>query len=358
MSLKEVMIFLTGFPGFLGTRLVRLLAEKHPGASFALLIQPKFREKAQRTLRDLGLSARAELIDGDITAPDLGLGTHYRALADQVTRAFHLAAVYDLSIPEEVGRKVNVEGTRHVLGFLDDCGELELFGYVSTAYVSGQRTGAIREDELRHDAGFKNHYEETKYEAEVLVQERMGRLPTVVFRPGIVVGDSETGTTEKFDGPYFLLKVLRRLPPLTLMTKVGAGNKPVNVVPVDFVTEAMAELAEPEHAGAVFHLMDPNAMTAHEMISLFLNLLGKHAIFVPVPVPLARALVQTPAGRLLGLTPQLVDYFDFPAYYDARRAQDALEAAGIRCPRLPEYAPQMLDFLKRHEQDVRSEAMY
>lgn len=354
------MIFLTGVPGFLGTRLLRRLGRKHPGERFALLIQPKFRDRAERELRRLGLAGRTELFEGDITAgPGLGLAEAQRErLAGLVTRAYHLAAVYDLAVPQEVGRAVNVDGTRYVLDFLEACERLEIFAYVSTAYVSGKRTGEIREGELRHDAGFKNDYEKTKYEAEVLVQERRGRLPTVVYRPGIVVGDSQTGATEKFDGPYFLLKVLRRLPQYTLMTRVGAGDKPVSVVPVDFVTEAMTALTEPEHAGQTFHLTAPDPLTAREMISLFLRLLGKRAVFVPVPTAVARTLVRTPLGLLLGLSPQLVDYFDFPAYYDRRRAEAALAEHDIRCPPLAEYAPQMVDYLTQHERDVRAEAMY
>ena len=354
------MIFLTGVPGFLGTRLLRRLGRRHPGQRFALLIQPKFRAKAEKKRHDLGLAGRTELFEGDITAgPGLGLAEAQRQrLAGLVTRAYHLAAVYDLAATREVARAVNVEGTRHVLDFLEACERLDVFAYVSTAYVSGKRTGRVREDELRHDAGFKNHYERTKYEAEVLVQERRGRIPTVIYRPGIVVGDSATGETEKFDGPYFLLKVLRRLPPYTLMTRVGAGDKPVSVVPVDFVTEAMAALTEPARAGQTFHLTAPDPLTAHEMISLFLRLLGKRAVFVPVPQAVARTLVQTPMGLLLGLSPQLVDYFDVPVYYDRRRAEAALAEEGIRCPRFAEYAPQMVGFLEEHERDVRAEAMY
>ena len=355
------MIFLTGVPGFLGTRLLRRLAEKHPGARFALLVQPKFRAAAERVVGERGLDGRTELVEGDITAPGLGLGREEREhLTSAVERAYHLAAVYDLTIPEAVGRRVNVDGTRHVLDFLECCARLDIFAYVSTAYVSGKRTGEICEGELRHRAGFKNHYEKTKYEAEVCVQERRARLPTVIYRPAIVVGDSQTGATDKFDGPYVLLNALRRLPPYTLMTRVGAGDKPVNIVPVDFVTEAMVALTESWRAGAVFHLTDPDPLTTSEMLSLFLRLLGKQAVFVPVPQMLARVAVQTPLGLLLGLTPQLVDYFDFPAYYDNRRAAEALAEESVRCPRLPEYAPQMVEYLRRHadEPDARAEAMY
>lgn len=352
------MIFLTGFPGFLGTRLVRLLAEKHPHAEFRLLVQTKFMRTAERTLQAHGLTDRADLVPADITRPDLMLSEPRRAeMTAGVTRAFHLAAVYDLTIGRDVAWRVNVSGTRHVLDFLEDCPKLEHFGYVSTAYVSGKRTGRILEGELWHAAGFKNFYEETKYEAEVLVQERMDRIPTTIFRPGIVVGDSRTGATDKFDGPYFILKVLRYLPSYTLMTRLGAGDKPVNLVPVDYVTKAMAYLAEPEHAGKVFHLTDPNALTTQEIMELFMKELGMEALFVPVPVPAARLLMQTPAGSLLGLSPQFVDYFDFPAYYDSRNAQEALAGSGIRCPHLKTYAPRMVSYMRLHE-GTRSAAMY
>lgn len=351
------MIFLTGFPGFLGTRLVRRLADDDPDVAFVLLVQDKFEERARRTVADLGLADRAEVVVGDITLPDLGLADQRLALARRVTRAFHLAAVYDLAIPYDVAWRINVEGTRHVLDFLEDCPELGVFGYVSTAYVSGRRTGAVREDELAHEAGFKNHYEETKYHAEVLVQERMDRLPAVVFRPAIVVGDSETGETDKFDGPYHVLRVLRHLPSLTLMTRVGSGHNPVNLVPVDYVVRAMAYLARPAYAGSVFHLTDPSPLTTQEVMELFLQRLEKQALFVPVPPLVARTLVGTPAGRALGLTPQLVDYFDFPAFYDSRETERALAGSGIRCPPLPVYVGQMVRYVEQHA-DTRSEAMY
>ena len=352
------MIFITGFPGFLGSRLVERLAAKYPYSEFALLVQPKFVEQAQQELEFRGLAERSRLIPGDITKMDLGIREGRTQLQMSITRAFHLAAVYDLSIDQRLAREINVDGTRHVLNFLEPCPRLEVFGYVSTAYVSGLREGAIFEDELVHDSGFKNYYEETKYEAEVLVEERKSVIPTVILRPSIVVGDSETGETDKFDGPYAVLRVLRHLPGLTVMTRLGRGTRPVNVVPVDFVTRAMAHLTQPENAGTTFHLTDPEALSAQEMVDIFLDLLDKRATFVSVPVPVARLAAGTPAGMVLGLTPEIVDYFDHPAYYDSSRTQKALIGSGITCPRFADYAPHMLDYMLRHEQEKRTAAMY
>ncbi len=352
------MIFLTGVPGFLGTRLLRSLAEHHPDASFGLLVQPKFEAKAQHVVEDLGLAGRAELLPGDITEPDLGLGDRYDTVAETITLACHLAAVYDLSIPREVGWHVNVEGTRHVLDLLERSPNLDAFGYVSSAYVSGERTGTIYEDELVHDAGFKNFYEETKYHAEVLVQDRMDDVPTAIFRPSIVVGDSETGETDKFDGPYFVLHALQRLPRVTLMTRIGSGTEPVNLVPVDFVIDAMTHLlGHDEHVGTVFHLTDPQPLTTQAILELFSELLDKRVAYVPVPPGVARALMGTGLGRYLGIAPELIDYFDHPSQYDSSHTQAALEGTGIACPALPDYAPRMVEYMRQHA-DVRSTAMY
>jgi nucleoside-diphosphate-sugar epimerase len=352
------MIFLTGVPGFLGTRLLRSLADQRPDASFGLLVQPKFEPKAHQVLDDLGLADRAELYPGDITESDLGLGDRYDDVAERVTMACHLAAVYDLSIPRNVGWRINVEGTRHVLDLLEQSPHLERFGYVSTAYVSGERTGTLHEDELVHDAGFKNFYEETKYHAEVLVQDRMDDIPTTIFRPAIVVGDSETGETDKFDGPYFVLRALQRLPKYTLMTRIGTGTEPVNLVPVDFVIDAMTHLLIHEgHAGTVFHLTDPQPLTTQAILDLFSGLLDKKVAYVPVPPSVARTLMGTGVGRYLGIDPELVDYFDHPSRYDSSHTQAALDGTGISCPALPDYAPKMVDYMRRHA-DVRSEAMY
>jgi thioester reductase-like protein len=351
------MIFLTGVPGFLGTRLLRSLAAAQPASSFCLLVQPKFEARTQSLLADLDLADRTEVLAGDITAPDLGLGGRYDDMAGRITKAVHLAAVYDLTIPRDVAWRVNVDGTRHVLDLLAESPNLEWFGYISSAYVSGERTGTIREDELVHDAGFKNFYEESKYHAEVIVQDRMDEIPTLVFRPSIVVGDSETGETDKFDGPYFVLNALRTLPRYTLMTRVGSGTEPVNLVPADFVIEAMVHLMSTGgHEGAVFHLTDPRPLTAQALMELFADLLDMHVAYVPVPPSVARGLMNTGVGRVLGIAPELIDYFDHPSRYDASNTQAALGNTSISCPAFPTYAPTMVEYARRHQ--ARSAAMY
>ncbi len=352
------MLFVTGFPGFLGTRLVQTLTQADTSLDVHLLIQPKFAEQAQDTIDALGIATRATLHEGDITKPDLGLGTAYDTVAKQITRAVHFAAVYDLTIPRDVGWRVNVTGTKHVLDLMEAAPNLQTFGYVSTAYVSGTRDGRIYETDLVHNAGFKNFYEETKYHAEVLVQERREHIPTMIFRPGIVVGDSQTGATDKFDGPYYILRALQRLPRYTLMARVGTGAHPVHLTPVDYVIDTMAHLMQsPQYNDTVFHLTDPDPLSTQQIMDLFVEHLGMHVAYVPVPSRLARRVAGSDAGRYLGIAPQLIDYFDHDVHYDTTNTEAALEGTGIHCPPLSSYVDRLTAYMKQATK-ARSEAMY
>src|SRR5438132_2546735 len=160
-------VFITGFPGFLASRLVRRLAAD--GARFFLLVQPAFAEKARAEIARLAADANVpietfRIVQGDITKADLGLSIpDLEAAKNETTTVFHLAAVYDLAVARDVALRVNVEGTEHINNFAKAARNLRRYHYVSTCYVSGKREGVIFENELRHDAGFRNHYEETKY---------------------------------------------------------------------------------------------------------------------------------------------------------------------------------------------------
>src|SRR5262249_44829249 len=148
------------------------------------------------------------LVVGDITAPDLALGGGAPA-RDDVRAIYHLAAVYDLSVARDLAVKVNVDGTRHVLDWAGACPHLERLHYVSTCYVSGRYAGVFTEEDLEKGQTFNNFYEETKWQAEVLVRGRMqSGLRATIYRPSIVVGDSTTGATQKLDGPYYFLRWL------------------------------------------------------------------------------------------------------------------------------------------------------
>ena len=188
-----------------GRRLPRPAALRRAGA-------PPGRQELEAA--NPSLAGRIRLVEGDITAADLGLGAAAALQAD-VVEAWHLAAVYDLSVRRDVATRVNVLGTRNVLGFARDCPRLHRLHYVSTCYVSGRFPGLFGEDDLVKGQAFNNFYEETKYLAEVEVQLFMkGGLPATIYRPGIVVGgDGVTGATQKYDGPYYFVRWMLRNPP-------------------------------------------------------------------------------------------------------------------------------------------------
>jgi len=297
-------------------------------------------------------------VTGDITAPGLGLGTAAaKSLARKVTGCFHLAAVYDLAVAKDVGMRINVEGTKNVLAFLANAPGLRRLDYVSTAYVSGTAVGTYKETDLDVGQSFKNHYEETKFLAEVAVRE--SGIPATVYRPGIVVGDSKTGVTAKFDGPYFALNAMSLLPSPGAFLRIGDGSAEVNLVPVDFVLEAIARLGAWDGAvGKTYHLTDPEPKTALGVAELLAKSIGKSFVYVPVPLPIARlAFVLPRVSTWLGMPAETLDYFDHPVHYDSKQATRDLARFGIACPPFVSYVQRLVAFWKKKHSEITRGAM-
>ncbi len=353
MLLNET-IFLTGFPGFIAGRLVRRLAIDGP--RFLLLVQSTFADRARadvtRIAEETGAPAENfRLVEGDITHPHLGLTQSDLELARrETTRLFHLAAVYDLGVARELAVRVNVEGTRHVNDFGRMLPNLRRYDYVSTCYVAGLRTGLIREDELRHTAGFRNYYEETKYLAELEVETLKAELPATIYRPAVVCGDSGTGETAKYDGVYYLINYLRRQPSLLSLVNIGNRDVRLNVVPIDFVVEAMAALAQDERAaGSTVQLADPAPLSTHELFEVISRSLAGHGSRLTAPAPLVRTTLSLPvAESVTGLPRVGAPYFFLNQTYDTTRAGSLLGPHGVTCPPFTSYVDVLVQFVARH----------
>lgn len=347
-------IFMTGFPGFIAGRLIKRLTEWD--ARFLLLVQPALIEKAHQDLAQLALEtgaplSRFRIIEGDITRPDLGIKPpELEEARAETTTLFHLAAIYDLAVTRDVALLVNVEGTRNVNQFARSLKELRRYHYVSTCYVAGRRQGLILETELRHTAGFRNRYEETKYLAEIEVDELKAELPVTIHRPAVVCGDSRTGETAKYDGIYYLIHYLRMHPRLLSLINIGNRSVRLNLVPVDFVVEAMATLAQDERAsGATVQLADPDPLTTHELFeAIARTLIGRGSRFT-IPARVVRPSLMLPLSpALTGLPHAGVPYFFIDQTYDTTRARSLLEPHGVRCPPFPAYISSLIDFVERH----------
>jgi thioester reductase-like protein len=353
-------VLFTGFPGFLGSRLLPRVLRRAPEARAACLVQPKFESLAKERVAaleaaDPGLGGRIDLVAGDLTEAGLGLADGAR-LAAAVSEVWHLAAVYDLGVPRDVGMRVNVEGTRNVLRFAEGCPGLRRHHYVSTCYVSGRHCGPFHESDLDVGQAFNNFYEETKFLAEVEVAEaRDGGMPTSVYRPAIVVGDSRTGDTQKFDGPYFLLQWLLRQPEgFALVPLVGDPTMVrFNMVPSDFVVDAIEHLSGLEaSAGRTYQLADPRPLTVDELLTEMCRATGRRGVRVPLPRRLttwALAHVE-PLARWVGIPADAVEYFVHPTHYDTAQTDADLAGSGVSCPAVPDYLPNLVRFMAEHRE--------
>ncbi len=358
-------LFFTGFPGFLGSELLPRLLARDPEAKAACLVQPKYAGLARQRAAELErarpqLAGHISILEGDITQAGLGLGSA-AGLKESVSEIYHLAAIYDLSVRRDIAMRINLEGTRHVLELAGECSALKRFQYVSTCYVCGRHRGLFSEDDLDRGQGFHNFYEETKFLAEVEVQKAMrAGLPATIYRPAIAVGDSATGATQKYDGPYSVIRLLLRQPRIAIVPIIGDTRRAlVNVVPSDFVVEAMAYLSGlSDSKGHVYHLADPEPLTVEQMIEELCRATQRSVMRVRLPLRLAKTSLEYLPGmsRLIGVPPAALDYFVLPARFGTARTQAALAPSGIRCPPFREYADRLVGFVLAHP-EIGSAAM-
>ncbi len=349
--------FFTGFPGFLGTALLPRVLENSPESQAVCLVQSKFMEQARSGLAHIEaacprLCGRVELAVGAITAPDLGLKDISR-IKKQTSEVFHLAAVYDLSVSGNVAMQVNVAGTRNVLDFAEDSPGLRRLQYVSTCYVSGRYAGTFSEDDFDKGQAFNNHYEETKYLAEAEVRARMrGGLPATIYRPAIVVGDSRTGATQKYDGPYFLIRWLLRQPRIAVLPVAGRPSLTrVNVVPRDYVVDAVSYLSGLDASvGKVYQLSDPAPLTVSELIEVLGRAARRIVVRVRFPRVAAKFFIDHVPGIhwLMQIPSPAIDYFAHPTLYTCVRTLADLEGSGLKVPPLTSYVDRLVDFVRCH----------
>ena len=353
MSFNET-VFLTGFPGFIAGRLVKRLASA--GARFILLVQPALLARARDEVRQIAEETGAavenfSIVEGDITKPDLGLAKNELERArTETSTLFHLAAIYDLAVEREVAQRVNVYGTQNVNDFAKSVRDLLRYHYVSTCYVAGRRSGLIRESELAHNAGFRNHYEESKYLAEVSVDALKSELPVTIHRPAVVCGDSRTGETAKYDGIYYLIHYLRMWPGALTLLNIGNREVRLNLVPIDFVIEAMVTLAQNDRAaGATVQIADPSPLTTEQLFDEISKVIGGRDSLLTVSRQLVYPVLMLPgAPKITGLPHSAVPYFFIEQTYDTTRANQLLEAPNIRCPRFPDYVGALVKFVEEH----------
>jgi thioester reductase-like protein len=304
-------------------------------------------------------NGRLVALAGDLEQPGLGLAEEkLERLAREVGVVIHSAASVSFTLGLEESRRINVEGTRHMLEFAERCERLERFTYVSTAYVAGTHPGVFREDQLQEGQEFRNAYEQSKFEAERLVQSHGRRLPIQVLRPSIVVGEQASGWTSSFNVLYAPLKAFARG---SFPAVPARPESPVDVVPVDYVADAAYELSANGPDGT-YHLVAGRKATT---VGRLIELASRHFDRKPpgtFPPPVYRRVIYPLALRRLGgrardrlrRTQVFFPYFSMRVRYDDRRARERLEPAGIRVTPVEGYFHRLLDFARRADWGKRA----
>jgi NAD(P)-dependent dehydrogenase (short-subunit alcohol dehydrogenase family) len=357
--------FVTGATGFIGRYLVSNLL-KRTGTVY-VLVRKDSQKKFDAIARKSGWDAkRVVAVAGDMTKPRCGLTpTQLRNLTGKIKHFFHLAAVYDLTAGAEAQQAANIDGTRHALD-LAAALKVPLFHHTSSIAAAGLYPGIFREDMFEEAEGLDDPYLRTKHESEAMVR-RETRFKWRIYRPGMVVGHSKTGEIDKIDGPYYfftLIKKLRELLPQWVPV-LGIEGGRINIVPVDFVADAMDHIAhKPKLDGHTFHLTDPEPMRVGEVLNTFcraghapemtMRLDARMFAFVPSGI---RAAVGNlpPVRRFIGMLlrdfkipKEVLKFITYPTRFDSRETERALKGTNIAVPRLDEYAWRLWDYWERH----------
>jgi len=359
--------FITGGTGFIGHNLIAELLEKKKKATLYVLVRKGSKKKFEAQKKEWGNSSRHVIpVTGDLTKSMLGIpAKKRRELEGKIDHVFHLGAIYDLMADAESQTRVNVDGTQNVVKFAENV-KAKRFHHMSSIAAAGMYPGIFREDMFEEARGLDNPYYRTKHDSEAVVR-RECKVPWRVYRPGIVVGNSETGVIDKIDGPYYFFKLIQKMRKMmpSWMPTLGIEGGRINIVPVDWVVNAMLHIAhKPKLDGKCFHLTDPKPKRIGEVLNMFAK--AAHApqmtmridarIFNYIPNAIKQGLGMLPPIRRiskqiihdLGLPQDMMKFVNYPTKFDSRETERALKGSGIILPRLDDYAWRLWDYWERN----------
>jgi NAD(P)-dependent dehydrogenase (short-subunit alcohol dehydrogenase family) len=358
--------FVTGATGFIGRHLARRLLARE--GEVHVLVRKGSADKLEHLISEWGPGAAGRIhpIVGDLAQERLGVSDEVlAALEGNIDHFFHLAAVYDMTADTETNRIANVEGTRHAVELANALGAGCLH-HVSSIAVAGLYKGLFREDMFDEGQKLEHPYHRTKFESEKIARSQT-QGPWRVYRPAIVVGNSETGEMDKIDGPYYFFTAIKKarhyLPgwfPL-----VGPEFGSTNIVPVDYVAAALDHIAhQPGLDRQAFHLCNPKPQRSGDVMNAFARAAHAPQLTMRIDSNLLKALpkgtlgmlMQLPAARGVrrafladfGIPEEVLDYVGLTAEFDTRDAERSLSGSGISVPPLESYAAKLWDYWERN----------
>jgi thioester reductase-like protein len=346
-------VLVTGFPSLLARTVCAEVLQRDTRARVHPIVRPKFEKEAAAFLDEFPPDQRSRvgILEGDAAAIDLGLsGLEFKALAREVTHIHHCAQVTHLGVASKAAEQLNIGGAYEALELATSCDKLECLVFHSTAHVSGDRTGLVREDDLKVGQSFRSVVEETKARAEKVMRAAMDRVPIAVVRPATIVGDSRTGEVDRTDGAYLLILLLTSPQDLALPLP-GPGDEPLNLVPVDWVAHAAVAIGRDARArGRTFHLVDPQPFTTRKVFELVARAGGRRGPRGSIPTNLAKALLRAPGLERIAKSPRaLLDTLTTPVTYESRNADEILASLGVpACPPLESYVEKLVEYVDAH----------
>jgi NAD(P)-dependent dehydrogenase (short-subunit alcohol dehydrogenase family) len=353
----------TGATGFIGRNLVHQLLKRE--GDIYVLVRPGSRARLDEWIAGTpAAEGRITPVEGDITLPECDVPGDARP-ALEGAEVYHLAAVYDLEASEESNRAANVDGTRNVVALANAVGAARIHHVSSIAVAGGKWKGDFTEEMFDEGQELEHPYYATKFESEKIVRTE-SRVPWRVYRPGIVIGHSETGEADRIDGPYYSFKILQRLRESlpSWVPLIGPEGWALNLVPVDFVAKAIDHIGHQDGLdGRCFHIVDPHPLSLGDSLNEFAR--AAHApefalrfdrrATSMVPSDVTKAMGSLPAVQRIrdqvlegvNIPGPALDYMANRATFTATESQRALEGSGIAVPPLRTYAWRVWDYWER-----------